>query len=640
MLVAMAAAVAGMATLSVIGVASASYDMGPSFGADYGGGDYNCTMWNTPESGAANNYEVAALACEQHCLADEMCCAWTYCPPGSDGVPKHERCCLKGHVPSELHGTQHWTGLVPRAVTDRTNKTLSKQCQAAVPEYHFYPAAVESQDASGTSFVNGRWHVFPDCIPIDNPNKTSLHWCHFSSLDLVHWEEHPVALTPDQPYDTPVIDTGSVAVLPNGTAFAIYATGNTTSILPDGPYDGAICIAVAEDAMLIKWRKLGPVIDNPTPNLFPGMMARYGFRDPTTPWLAPCPAGGTGECWHVVLGSGGVVDKNGTGESAGLLYTSKSSVDIESWTFGGILFRDAADDYTYGQYQYSCPDFFPLPLSPGQDPQDRTWVWMYLNPFFSTYLAPHSNKYFVGKLINNSRFVPNTATAQNAGSFGHTIAKVASGQGRNLLWGSVALDLAAIPNYLDRGTAHAFGVMSLPKAISSTASGMLGFSFVPELEVLRDVSSAYHASNLPENTTFGIKGLQLELLVTFELSATSTAANASSTSSARNAFGVRFFSGEHCVVDVGYDPSTHELYISRSSGGVGHQTIAVPHTLADGEALQMHLFLDGPILEVIGNGRSPSEAQVWPVPASMDVRVFGPRGVSTATAWRLRSIHV
>ena len=67
MLVAMAAAVAGMATLSVIGVASASYDMGPSFGADYGGGDYNCTMWNTPESGAANNYEVAALACEQHC---------------------------------------------------------------------------------------------------------------------------------------------------------------------------------------------------------------------------------------------------------------------------------------------------------------------------------------------------------------------------------------------------------------------------------------------------------------------------------------------------------------------------------------------------------------------------------------------
>jgi hypothetical protein len=131
---------------------------------------------------------------------------------------------------------------------------------------------------------------------------------------------------------------------------------------------------------------------------------------------------------------------------------------------------------------------------------------MYLNPFFNTYLAPHSNKYFVGKLVNNSRFEPNTATAQSPGSFGHTIAKVASGGGRNLLWGSIALDLAPIPNYLDRGTAHAQGVMSLPKAIRSTPNGMLGFSFVPELQALRDVASAYHASDLAENSTFDITG--------------------------------------------------------------------------------------------------------------------------------------
>ena len=432
----------------VTGVRSESaymYDMGSTFGADYAGDDYNCTRWTTPKSGSAGNYQAAAMACESECMADEKCCAWTYCPPGSgsggvnDGriirQPQQERCCLKDHVPDEQRGVRHWTGLAPRAVTDHTNGTLSKQCQAAVqslavPEYHFYPTAVESQDASGTSFVNGRWHVFPDCIPIHNPNKTSLHWCHFSSSDLVHWEEHPVALTPDHPYDTPVIDTGSVAVLPNGTAFAIYATGNATSVLPAGPYDGAICVAVAEDDNLTHWRKLGPVIDNPTPDLFPGMMARYGFRDPTTPWLAPCPeyAAGTaagavrGDCWHVVLGSGGVVDhQNGTttGQNAGLLYVSKSSVDIESWSFGGIIFRDSADGCTSGQYEYSCPDLFPLPLAPGQEPRERTWVWMYLNPFFNTFLAPHSNKYFVGTLVNNSRFVPNGATARVAGSFGH-----------------------------------------------------------------------------------------------------------------------------------------------------------------------------------------------------------------------------
>ena len=210
-----------------------------------------------------------------------------------------------------------------------------------------------------------------------------------------------------------------------------------------------------------------------------------------------------------------------------------------------------------------------------------------------------------------------------------TIAKVATGpHGRNVLWGSIALDLAPIPNYLIRSVPHSEGVMSLPKDVKAAGDGMLTFSFVPELQALRDGASAWHASNLPANTTFGISGLQLELLVSFGLSCGAASPSA---------FGLRF-SGEKCAVDVGYDPSKNELYTSRSSGGVGHQ-IAVPHTLVAGEALQMHVFLDGPILEVIANGRSPSEAQVWPVPASMDVGAFGPCEVNKIAAWRLRSIH-
>eukprot|EP01043_Picozoa_sp_COSAG02_P034895 COSAG02_NODE_2465_length_8785_cov_21.743610_11_plen_90_part_00 len=56
---------------------AAGPDMGPTFGADYAGGDYNVTSWNTPKSGAANNYKASALACEAYCNADPKCCAWT-----------------------------------------------------------------------------------------------------------------------------------------------------------------------------------------------------------------------------------------------------------------------------------------------------------------------------------------------------------------------------------------------------------------------------------------------------------------------------------------------------------------------------------------------------------------------------------
>lgn len=56
---------------------AAGPDMGPTFGADYAGDDYNVTSWNTPKSGAANNYKASALACEAYCNADPKCCAWT-----------------------------------------------------------------------------------------------------------------------------------------------------------------------------------------------------------------------------------------------------------------------------------------------------------------------------------------------------------------------------------------------------------------------------------------------------------------------------------------------------------------------------------------------------------------------------------
>ena len=51
-----------IAALSV--VPGLAFDMGPTFDADYAGEDYNVTLWHTPPSGSANNYEAAAKACE------------------------------------------------------------------------------------------------------------------------------------------------------------------------------------------------------------------------------------------------------------------------------------------------------------------------------------------------------------------------------------------------------------------------------------------------------------------------------------------------------------------------------------------------------------------------------------------------
>ena len=100
------------------------------------------------------------------------------------------------------------------------------------PAFHFYPDTIESQDISGPIKINSTWHVFMDCVPEGCPalvqpvQDKPLSWCHFSSPDLVHWAEHPIAIAPDRPFDGSIIDTGAVFQHPNGTVLAIYATSN------------------------------------------------------------------------------------------------------------------------------------------------------------------------------------------------------------------------------------------------------------------------------------------------------------------------------------------------------------------------------------------------------------------------------
>ena len=88
------------------------------------------------------------------------------------------------------------------------------------PQFHFWPTAIESQDISGPIKVydlwshkitllqpllqvGKAWHVFVDNVPVGCPalmqpvQDKPLEWGHFSSEDLVHWTEHPEAITPN-----------------------------------------------------------------------------------------------------------------------------------------------------------------------------------------------------------------------------------------------------------------------------------------------------------------------------------------------------------------------------------------------------------------------------------------------------------
>lgn len=66
--------------------------------------------------------------------------------------------------------------------------------------YHFEPKTGWINDPNGLIFYKGKYHAFCQHYPFA-PHWGQMHWGHAVSDDLIHWEELPIALYPDQPYE-------------------------------------------------------------------------------------------------------------------------------------------------------------------------------------------------------------------------------------------------------------------------------------------------------------------------------------------------------------------------------------------------------------------------------------------------------
>ena len=138
------------------------------------------------------------------------------------------------------------------------------------PAYHYLAPANWMNDPNGTIYWKGRYHVFYQYNP-DGAYWGNIHWGHASSEDLVHWEDHPIALRPaaDGP-DREGCWSGTAFVNREGLPTFIYHG------VPDG-----ICIATSVDDMLEKWEKhpANPVIPEPQEG------AEYQIRGAPCAWV-------------------------------------------------------------------------------------------------------------------------------------------------------------------------------------------------------------------------------------------------------------------------------------------------------------------------------------------------------------------
>ena len=82
------------------------------------------------------------------------------------------------------------------------------------PYLHFTPASNWMNDPNGMFYFNGKYHLYFQHYP-DKNVWGPMHWGHAESEDMIHWEEQPIALYPDE---KGYIFSGSAVVDHNNTS--------------------------------------------------------------------------------------------------------------------------------------------------------------------------------------------------------------------------------------------------------------------------------------------------------------------------------------------------------------------------------------------------------------------------------------
>jgi beta-fructofuranosidase len=117
----------------------------------------------------------------------------------------------------------------------------SRQKMAADPYrpiYHFVGPESTLNDPNGLCFWQGRWHLFYQAYPPEDPRQ---HWGHAVSDDLVHWRDLPYAI-----YPNPERCCFSGATLVEKDRVIAMYHGTTVGNM----------VAVSNDPLLLNWEKI------------------------------------------------------------------------------------------------------------------------------------------------------------------------------------------------------------------------------------------------------------------------------------------------------------------------------------------------------------------------------------------------
>lgn len=211
------------------------------------------------------------------------------------------------------------------------------------PGFHLSPALGWLNDPNGFSFYKEEYHLFYQYNPYST-RWDAMHWGHWTSKDLLHWDYQEASLAPDEDYETGVF-SGTAIADKDGSHLIMYTADYTKA--PDYSTDlsgkngvrrETQCIARGDGREYQKFRG-NPVLSEKD---LPEEFTIEDFRDPKL-WI-----GKDGKYYAVT-----VARKKSDNLGAALLFSSENAVE---WQYLDTI---RENDGSFGG-MWECPDFFFL----------------------------------------------------------------------------------------------------------------------------------------------------------------------------------------------------------------------------------------------------------------------------------------
>jgi beta-fructofuranosidase len=466
------------------------------------------------------------------------------------------------------------------------------------PIYHYVNPEGNLNDPNGLCFWKGRWHLFYQAYPPEDPRQ---HWGHAVSDDLVHWRDLPLAIYPD-PEDK--VFSGTTLVEVNRVIAIYHGVGSGTMV------------AVSDDPLLLNWRKVTGNAVIPLPKKGDPPLP-YNIFDPVI-WKQ-------GEYYYALTAGTRQIPGNKI-VRAEFLHRSK---DLAKWEY---LHPFLENDY-WGLVgdDGACPYFWPLG---------------------SKHILLHFSHMSGGKYVlgdydaKRGKFVATGGGMFNFGPWGpagvHAPSAAPDGKG-----GIIAI-FNMNPGKPTKGWDQ---IMTLPRRLTLAGTDDLDVEPVAALESLRRSHVRVGQTTLPANQEIvlpNVSGNAIELAAEFQPSAASVLeVNVLRSPGREEVTRIQFYRNRGF-----FDRQTRKQASALSIDSSYSSTLPdvrarIPETasffVAEDEPLRLRVFVDRSVVEVFANGRLAAAVRVYPGrqdSTGVSLRSQGRDTVLVSLdAWRMANIY-